>query len=127
MLHSAFRRTYDRRGKGESEMFRFVMVCMALAAPLTAVAAADRHITDGDRIGCHSRETYEKLTTFIAQGDKDAFKQLLVVSVASGDCTVFDAGEPVFIDDTALLSGMVKVRRKDEIDGYWTAIESTSK
>ena len=58
------------------------------------------------------------------QHDEVAFKKALMAGVLSGICTVFKLGEKVYITDTSIFSGLVKVRRPGETIEYWTAIEA---
>ena len=46
---------------------------------------------------------------------------------SSGACVMFEAGESVFITDTTILGGLVKVRREGELAEYWTARESVTR
>ncbi len=80
-----------------------------------------------DNIGCRSRDYNSKLTRIAVQGDREAFGRALMEGVLSGECVVFKAGEPVFVSDTAIFSGLVKVRRKGEIDEYWTNFEAVTR
>ena len=41
----------------------------------------------------------------------------------SGECVLFEAGEPVFVTDVTW-TGLGKVRRNGKLDEYWTAVES---
>lgn len=56
--------------------------------------------------------------------DKQAFQQALTAGLLLGECIMFKNGEVVFIVDTAIFSGLVKVRRKGELVEYWTNIEA---
>jgi hypothetical protein len=68
------------------------------------VAPRTKRISD-DRVGCIQREYFEKLTEYAVQADKKAFYSGLVAGMSAGICTVFKAGEEVFITDTAIFSG----------------------
>ena len=84
-----------------------------------------RQINGTNRFGCSDRELYEKLGSYAAQKDMAAFRQVLAAGLVSEACTKFAAGEEVFIADTAIFSGLVKVRRKGEMAEYWTNLEAT--
>ena len=84
-----------------------------------------RQINGTNRFGCSDRELYEKLGSYAAQEDMAAFSQVLAAGLVSEACTKFAAGEEVFIADTAIFSGLVKVRRKGEMAEYWTNLEAT--
>jgi hypothetical protein len=103
----------------------------AVGAVLFAVAfsaqAQDRRISGDSWFGCTSKEYHGKLIGYAVQKDMEAFKQGLTAGVLTGACVMFKAGEPVFIADTAIFSGLVKVRRKGSTSEYWTNLEAVSK
>jgi len=66
----------------------------------------------------------DKIAQYVAQGDKEAFKKALGAELITGECVQFKANERVLISDTAIFSGLVKVRRPGEISEYWTNIEA---
>jgi len=77
--------------------------------------------------GCRDRGYYSKLLEYARDGDRDAFNRALAAGVVSGQCTTFNAGEEVFRTDTAIFSGLLKIRRKGEVAEYWTNMEHISK
>lgn len=72
-------------------------------------------------IGCPSRETLDELVGYASQKDEAAFRTRLLNS----DCIVFKEGESVYLEDVPFLSGVIKVRRAGETQGYWTVSEAT--
>jgi hypothetical protein len=54
----------------------------------------------------------------------DVFRQGLAAGLVAGTCTRFKPGETVYIADTAMFSGLVKIRRKGEMTEYWTNFEA---
>ena len=83
---------------------------------------------DGDNnFGCRSRDYYSKLVRFAVQGDQEAWSRALAEGALSGECILFKADEPVFVTDTALFSGLVKVRRKGKLTEYWTNFEAVTR
>jgi hypothetical protein len=54
----------------------------------------------------------------------DAFGNALAERILSGACTKFEGGEAVFLTDTAVLSGLLRVRRQGKQTEYWTNIEA---
>ena len=89
----------------------------------TPANAGGREVTS-DRLGCKSREYFEKLFRYVADGDKEAAKKAYMAGLLSGECTSFKKGEQVFTTDTAIFSGLVKLRRKGETVEYWTNFEA---
>ncbi len=86
--------------------------------------AQGMRISSDGHIGCTSREYFKKLVRYAGDNDKDAFKQGLVAGMLTGECTAFKDGELVYTTDTALFSGLVKIRRKGSTTEYWTNIET---
>ncbi len=76
--------------------------------------------------GCVSREVYEQLTKIAVQGDSEAFTRALGGSIITGQCLIFKRGDEVFLDDTAIFSGLVRLRPRGQIRAYWTAAEAIS-
>jgi hypothetical protein len=85
-----------------------------------------QRIVDANRFGCTDRDYYEKIGSYAAQKDTEAFKQALSIGVLNGTCVLFTANEPVYLADTAIFSGLVKVRRPGEMNEYWTNMEAVS-
>ena len=86
--------------------------------------ALDRLISGDNWFGCVDREYYEKLGRYAAAKDMEVFRQALAVGLVAGTCARFKPGETVYIADTAMFSGLVKIRRKGEMIEYWTNFEA---
>ncbi|NLJ26385.1 MAG: hypothetical protein GX433_00015 [Deltaproteobacteria bacterium] len=74
--------------------------------------------------GCKSREYTDKLSGYVAAKDSEAFKKALMAGYLTGECVPFKQGERVIITDTALFSGLMKIRRKGDINEYWVNYEA---
>ena len=108
----------------------------ASKAPSAAAKATANQTTtqsDGSRVvsrasaaGCINRDVYDQLTKIAVQGDSEAFTRALGGSIITGQCIVFKRGDVVFVDDTALFSGLVRLRPQGQIRTYWTAMETIS-
>jgi hypothetical protein len=83
-----------------------------------------KRISGDHRIGCSDRDYLDKLAGYAAEKDEKAFSQGLAAGLLSGVCTMFKEGEEVYLADTAIFSGLVKVRRKGETQEYWTNLEA---
>ncbi len=75
-------------------------------------------------MGCKTLEFYNRLRQYAVDKDLEAFKQGLTAGILLGECTLFKRGEVVFVVDTKILSGLVKVRRKGRLEEYWTGFET---
>jgi len=94
------------------------------SSPPAVSAGEDKRISGDHRFGCSDREYFDKLIGYAVQKDNDAFSQGLASGILAGSCTMFKAGESVYLTDTAILSGLVEVRRKGETQEYWTNLEA---
>lgn len=74
---------------------------------------------EGDIIGCKSREDYDRLASFAASGDREAFNRFFAAHRLRGECRMFDAGDEVFLDD--LTFTMRKLRPRGRTDAYWVS------
>jgi hypothetical protein len=53
------------------------------------------------------------LTRYLVDGDKEAFKQALLLSFVNGECKSFDVGQQVYLEDTAVFIKSVARRIVD--------------
>jgi len=93
----------------------------------TEVSKGSDRIIGSEFPGCASREYFDKLISMSSQGDKEAFSKLLSVGLLNGNCILLKPGSKIFVEDTALLSGIVKVRIKGKLKSYWTNMEALNK
>ena len=84
--------------------------------------AADLHIKGNNQYGCIDKDYFNKTITLVAQDDREAFSKVLSAGLATGICTMFKAGEPVYLAKSGFL--LIKVRRKGETAEYWTNTEA---
>jgi hypothetical protein len=102
---------------------------MNLAVPMNPGSQAtsgsnEERIKSDGYVGCKTREYSDKLDQYAANRDRQAFENALAAGILSGECTRFRAGESVFLTDTAIFSGLVKIRRAGDLSEYWTNIEA---
>lgn len=81
-------------------------------------------LKDG-HFGCLNSSDYSKLVRYVSVGDTEAFQQGLAAGLVSGICTMFKQGEVVYIAQNKLTT--VKIRRKGEMQEYWTVTEAVGK
>lgn len=91
----------------------------------TPPRAKGEMIIQGDaKFGCVDRDRFETLGRLIVEGDQSAFKSQMLSALLQDQCVPFKDGETVYLEDTVLFSGLIKVRRKSEGTEYWTTIEA---
>ena len=91
----------------------------------SSVSNGQEKLISGDQwFGCTDRKYFDKLVGYAVQKDNEAFTKALSAGLLIGTCTIFKTGEVVYIADTAILSGIIKVRRKGETKEYWTNMEA---
>lgn len=69
--------------------------------------------------GATSRDARSKVTRYLADKDSVALWELINL----GSATVLDSGQKVHLVDTAIFSGLVKVRVQGDTREYWIPIE----
>ena len=103
------------------------------AAEMTAAArdAAAKDAVEHGRetiksnvIGCKDKEVQDKLARFREEGDKEAFQTFVGEQEATGACTLLSFGSKVYLEDTAIFSGVVCVRPEGETSCYWIEMDS---
>lgn len=99
------------------------LVTMYLVAPYPS-RAQEQTISSDNYFGCTSKDYFEKIASYAADKDLEAFKKALLAGLLDGTCTMFKRGETVYLEDTSIFSGLVKVRRRGETLEYWTAMEA---
>jgi hypothetical protein len=88
--------------------------------------SGELRITGESYIGCQMRDDYEYLTSLSVQGDMDAFRTAYATAIVTGRCVKLKPGATVYLDDTALFSGLIRVRPKGELAAYWTGAEAAN-
>ena len=98
---------------------------MILAAVLmSSNAMASTRTTNNVAAGCIEKEQIEDLVHL--SGDATALRKQIVSYVITGQCTVFNAGEVVNIEDVSFL-GLTRVRKNGDNIKYWMVSEFLSK
>ncbi|WOH55053.1 hypothetical protein [Bradyrhizobium sp. BWC-3-1] len=103
---------------------RWLAAAVIGLAWFTGVAFADDHVIRNSSYGCKSKDIRSKLTGYTVDGDKEAFRKALLVGVMSGECSLFNEGDHVYLTDTSIFSGLVCVRPRGALDCFWTNIEA---
>ena len=112
------------QGGGGTKTAAVTPVSTSTPVQKTDVSPGTKVVTGNNHFGCTSKESYQKLLGFVVDHDKAAFEQGLSAGISTGLCTVFHSGEAVSLSDTAVFSGIVKLRRKGETVEYWTTMEA---
>lgn len=113
----------ERRRLGANEPQQHANASPPRDAPAATPAGAKR-ISGANQWGCQSREEITDLRRLLIEGDKEAFGERMALDLVAGRCAAFEDGDVVFVRDTAVFAGIVKVRRQGDVEEYWTAIEA---
>jgi hypothetical protein len=98
---------------------------LSTRGPAASSATGTTHrISSHSRFGCRSRARHNRILGYAADEDRAAFTRGLAESISSGDCMTFEFGTEVFLEETVLLSGVVRIRIKGQTASYWTAMET---
>jgi hypothetical protein len=92
----------------------------ATSATLKNHTAPTQRIARDHAFGCQSRETFERIINLNAQGDHDAAGTAIALGMAGGECAALERGSEIYVEDTAILAGLVKVRPRGKLVAYWT-------
>jgi len=84
------------------------------------VTGDSKMISGGGRFGCMSRDDFKRIIQYAVQRDTGAFANALLTGYATGTCTAFREGEPVYITDTDVWAELVRVRQRGETREFWT-------
>jgi hypothetical protein len=86
-------------------------------------ASSSMHVTNG-YLGCQSRDVQSKLKRLMIDRDKEAWTKLAAAGVITGQCHVFEAGDQVYLEETAMFSGVTCVRPPGEVACFWGPFEN---
>ena len=89
-----------------------------------SAAASGRRISGSNFFGCRDRAKFDELNGYLHTQDRAAFIGSVGRAYRAGDCRPFTAGETVFVSDTALFSGMIRVRPQGENESWWAYAEA---
>ena len=70
--------------------------------------------------GWTTYDNFIKHVGYAKQKDKEAWLKFGTAGLLTGECTLFEKGELVYVVDKAIFSDAVKLRRKGETQAYWT-------
>ena len=102
-----------------------MLIWIGLLDPMVEhVEAESRRIASETFFGCTDLDYHKKLTNYAVQKDMEAFTKSLTEGLLLGKCTLFKSGEEVFLVDTVVFSGLIKLSRKGDTVEYWTIIEA---
>jgi hypothetical protein len=104
-------------------MKKLVLSALVISLFSTSAFAYDYKIVHDKSIGCTTEDDHSKLTGFGRTGDKDAFVKFFTIKAMRGECTLFNIGENVILVEAAVFHGMAKVRRRGDIQEFWTNME----
>ncbi|WP_310631562.1 hypothetical protein [Paraburkholderia sp.] len=91
-----------------------------------ALAPGVHVVVGGKWLSCQSQEQLSKIHRYSIDGDDAAYRKAALEALGAGECTILKTGDKVALVDTAILHGLVKLRRFGETDEYWTNMESIS-
>lgn len=111
--------SYEANKHAEGKVAR----ASAVTVSQTTSSGAMR-VQSGQWFGYRDRELLDRSTKIAAQGDKAAWTQLMAQASAAGGIVPLKPGEEVFIEDVAMMAGVVKIRRKGETSRWWTNYEA---
>ena len=102
-----------------------VIAALALVSLAGAAAAQSAKPSKRDALGCSDRSLQDRISTIANSGDREAFQKIATAGVMSGKCKVVKEGTALFLEDTALMSGLACFRPTGEVQCLWMPIDLT--
>ena len=85
------------------------------------ITGEKRTILGDGHLGCKVQSDIENHKKYLNQGDRIAAEKLGIAGILSGQCLVFKNFDEVIIQEYAVWSGMVRVRKAGDIAEYWVS------
>lgn len=85
------------------------------------ITGEKRTILGDGRLGCKVQSDIENHQKYLNQGDSIAAEKLGITGILSGQCLVFKNFDEVIIQEYAVWSGLVRVRKTGDIAEYWVS------
>lgn len=79
-----------------------------------------RVISPGLWVGCTKEAEYRELAPYMDARDDAALAKAAEKALRKGRCVWYQPGESLYLEDMALFSPMVKLRRNGQVQAYWT-------
>lgn len=73
----------------------------------------------GAWMACTEKETVQEMYDLQDSGDRQAWELAAVPRLLTGECDALEEGEIIYFMETALLDGLIRVRRPGEAKSYW--------
>lgn len=88
-------------------------------------ASAQSRAAKRDALGCSDKELQSRIAKIANSGDEEAFKKLATAGIMSGRCKIVKEGTSLFIEDTAIMSGLACYRPIGEVSCFWMSSDLT--
>lgn len=103
-------------------MRRAILLAAATVIGFATNGEAQAKRTKDNYVGCLKKEDYKVIVGYFVDHDNEAAAQM----IADGDCVLLKPNLKVYIQDTAIWSGMIQIRLAGTRIAVWTAIEAVS-
>lgn len=102
-------------------MKKIIGIAFLLSCILVSVSMAQPNcVTKGNYLAAISEDLFEEATGYLAQKDYVALQKILL----SGSVILLRPGVSVYVEDTKLFSGKIKIRPAGFTTSVWTNIEA---
>lgn len=105
-----------------SALISLIVILLSIALPSLAQSARP---SQRDALGCTDRELQERIAKIANSGDHEAFKKLAGAGVLTGKCRIIEKGTAVYLEDTALWSGLACFRPVGQVSCLWATSDLT--
>ena len=102
-----------------------LVVAVACAMGFTAATAQSAKPAKRDALGCSEKDLQDRIAKIANSGDQEAFKKIATAGIISGKCKIVKEGTGLFLEDTALMSGLACFRPAGDVQCLWMSSDLT--
>ena len=113
-------------GKSNSSIWYYLTSACLVGFPAISTAETTAKIVEQQKVGCTEVDQLNQLASIARSDDNEALSKALKSTFLSGKCIFFSKSDQVFLEE-ATWTGLVKLRKKGETQGYWTFTEAIRK
>jgi hypothetical protein len=107
-------------------LFMEVRALVNPSAPTSETAGgAQKVIVRQGLFGCQDRQIFERIGSYAVDKDTAVFTDTLAQALMQSECVFLKQGTTeLFVTDTAIFHGLIKIREKGDTTEYWTNLEA---
>lgn len=103
----------------------FAVAASVVLAWGTSAMAQSAKPAKREALGCSDKSLQDRIAKIANSGDHEAFKKLASAGIITGKCRIVSEGTMLFVEDTAIMSGLACFRPAGEVSCLWMASDLT--